>query len=342
MKRIAPILVSIALLSLIYWKIDLTRIWPVLRGSNVWWLAASIGLLIPSTMLAAWRLEQLMPGGRSLGVVESNRLIMVANVLNAFLPSRMGEISKAWFLKERGHLQGNLAIALVMFEKVCDLMALVLCCGFGLFFLDDKGTLFWTFVLLMTISFLAGTLFLRSKRLADCVFNIITRIAPAKLKIRLGRLQPAWVQMQNFLWQDPTRMPRIGALSLLITLINLVQIWFLILALKASVPFLVSLAMSPLAVFVGLMPVSFAGIGTRDAALIFFYRDYLDAPTAGALGLLCTLRYFVLAFAGIPLAGKCIANFRSKANQMVIDQTDPLPENRSKSLSLEQKQREKS
>ncbi len=323
MKRLLSIFVSLALLALIYSKIDFTRIWPVLKGGSIFWMTSSFVLLLPATMLAAWRLDQFMPNGRKLGMLESNRLIMIANVLNAFLPSRMGEISKAWFLKERGHMSGNLAFALVAFEKVCDLMALLLCCGFGLFFIHDKGNLFWSLAVLMSFGFLGGIIFLRSTRLADFVFTTALRVAPRFIKSRISRLQPAWAQMQTFLWQDRSRMIRIGASSLLITVINLVQIWFLILTLRATVPFLLSMALSPLAVFVGLLPVTFAGVGTRDAALIFFYRGYLDAPTAGALGLLCTLRYFVLAFAGIPFAGQFIAVSRSRASQLLDDKSKP-------------------
>ncbi|HLP78875.1 MAG TPA: lysylphosphatidylglycerol synthase transmembrane domain-containing protein [Candidatus Paceibacterota bacterium] len=323
MKRLLSIFVSLALLALIYSKIDVARIWPVLKGGSIFWLTASFVLLLPSTMLAAWRLEQFMPHGRKLGILESNRLIMIANVLNAFLPSRMGEISKAWFLKERGHLNGNLAFALVAFEKVSDLMALLLCCGFGLFFIHDKGRLFWSLAALMSLGFLGGIAFLRSTRLADLAFATALRVGPRFIKSRVCRLQPAWAQMQAFLWRDRFRMLRIGASSLLITVLNLVQIWFLILTLGATVPFLLSMALSPLAVFVGLLPITFAGVGTRDAALIFFYRGYLDAPTAGALGLLCTLRYFVLAFAGIPFAGQYIAVWRSGASLLPDDKSKP-------------------
>ena len=53
-------------------------------------------------------------------------------------------------------------------------------------------------------------------------------------------------------------------------------------------------------IFVGLLPLSFAGVGTRDAALIFFYSSYFDAEFGAALGLLCTLRYVIPGVAGLP------------------------------------------
>ena len=50
----------------------------------------------------------------------------------------------------------------------------------------------------------------------------------------------------------------------------------------------------------GLLPLTFAGVGTRDAALVLLYQPYFSTPTAVALGILCTLRYLLPAVAGLP------------------------------------------
>jgi len=41
----------------------------------------------------------------------------------------MGDIAKA-FMKERGHLSGSLSLSLVVFEKACDMLSLLLWCVF--------------------------------------------------------------------------------------------------------------------------------------------------------------------------------------------------------------------
>ena len=80
-----------------------------------------------------------------LGFGEANRLILVASVLNLVLPSKMGDIAKAWFMNDRGHLEGSLALSLVVFEKACDMLSLLLWCVFGLIVLPARKTrLFWT------------------------------------------------------------------------------------------------------------------------------------------------------------------------------------------------------
>ena len=57
-------------------------------------------------------------------------------------------------------------------------------------------------------------------------------------------------------------------------------------------------------------PLTLAGIGTRDAALILFYQPYLAAPVAAALGLLCTLRYVLPALAGAAVVTRYLPGLR--------------------------------
>jgi uncharacterized membrane protein YbhN (UPF0104 family) len=64
------------------------------------------------------------------------------------------------------------------------------------------------------------------------------------------------------------------------------------------------LALAPLAIFAGLIPLTLAGIGTRDTAVIFLYRAYLLPSAGAALGILYTARYLLPALAGLPFLGQ--------------------------------------
>ena len=56
----------------------------------------------------------------------------------------------------------------------------------------------------------------------------------------------------------------------------------------------------PLAMFVGLLPISLFGVGTRDAAIIYLFSAYHPAEVMAGVGLYVSLRYFVPAAAGLP------------------------------------------
>ena len=318
MKRFISIAFSVLLLSVIYSKIDFPKLVQVFQNCDGWWMAISLGMVVPLTMLTAWRLQQLMPpsgaqGRSALGFGEANRLILVASVLNMVLPSKMGDIAKAYFMKERGHLSGSLSLSLVVFEKACDMLSLLLWCAFGLMLYPNKDWLFWVMTASVTFGLLAGLLLLSSRRFAQLFFGIASAKAPKKLRSKLEKLRGSWSEMHDYFWRDKGQLLKITSTSIFIWFLHLLQIWFFILALKAWTPMLANLALAPLAILAGLLPLTFAGIGTRDAALIMFYQPYFNAPTAAALGLLCTSRYLLPAIGGLPFLGQYLSTLRMRS-----------------------------
>jgi uncharacterized protein (TIRG00374 family) len=304
MKKFISIVVSLTILAIIYWKIDFPKLVQVLQNCDRWWMAIGLFMVVPLTMLTAWRLQQLMPTTTRLGFGEANRLILAASVLNMVLPSKMGDIVKAYFIKERGHLDGLLSLSLVVFEKTCDMLSLLLWCAFGLILYPQKDWLFWVMTTIVIAGLGIGLLLVTSLQFAHVFFQLARTLAPKKLRPKVVKLRFSWDEMYKYFWQDSSHLLRIAGTSITIWFGHLLQIWFFILALKAWTPFLAHLALSPLAILAGLLPLTFAGVGTRDAALIAFYQPYLYASTAAALGLLCTSRYLLPAIGGLPFLGQ--------------------------------------
>lgn len=304
MKRLISIIVSLTILAVIYWKIDVKSLLEVFKNSHPGWMVASLGMVVPLTLFTSWRLQQLMPPGKPMGFGEANRLILVASVLNLVLPSKMGDIAKAWFMKERGNMQGGLALSLVVFEKSCDMLSLLLWCVFGLFLYPEKDALFWIMTAGVTSGLILGSLLIGSRGFASFFFSLATRFAPGKIGSKIGKLGESWAEMHHYFWSNKGKLITVAATSIFIWFLHLLQIWLFILALRAWCPFVTNLALSPLAILAGLLPLTFAGVGTRDAALVMFYAPFFPAPTAAALGLLCTARYVLPAIGGIPFAGE--------------------------------------
>lgn len=323
MKRLISLVVSLAILALIYWKIDLGALGAILRNCDRLWLAVSLGMVIPITLLTAWRLQQLMPrpqrGTRSLGgagipslpFAEANRLILAASTLNMVLPSKMGDIAKAYFMGDRGHLDRSLSLSLVVFEKACDMLSLLLWCAFGLLLYPQKDGLFWFFTVSVVAGLTLGLLLLGSAQVAQAFFNLCRNLSPQKLKPKFETLHKAWGEMHRYFWSDKTQLAKITATSVFLWFLHLLQIWLFILALRESVPALISFALSPLALLAGLLPLTFAGVGTRDAALVLFYQPYMPEAAAAALGLLCTSRYFLPAIGGLPFLNQYLSAVQS-------------------------------
>ena len=306
LKRFISLVISVAILLYIYSQIDLVNLIDVFQNCDRFLLVVSLAMVIPITLITAWRLQQLVPK-HSLGLLEANRLILGASVLNMVLPSKMGDIAKAYFMSERSNLSITLAIAISVFEKACDLLSLLLWCVFGLILYPAKDALFWMMTAGVAMGLVLGLLLLGSKVFADLFFNFAIRFAPKPFQTKFERMQSSWKEMYGYFWQDKQNLLSVTFISIFIWFLHLLQIWLFILALRATVPFVISLALSPLSILAGLLPLTFAGIGTRDVAIIYFYQDYLNEATGAALGLLCTSRYFIPAVIGLPFLGQMMA-----------------------------------
>src|SRR5690606_33128186 len=117
-------------------------------------------------------------------------------------------------------------------------------------------------------AFWLGSLLLISPKFAGMFFRLGNVYAPGKVKPKLARLSASWSEMQDYFWKSKRRLFLICSSSVFIWLLHLLQIWLFILALKAWCPFVANLALSPLAILAGLLPLTFAGVGSRDAALV--------------------------------------------------------------------------
>jgi len=315
MKKLLSLLISLGILALIYWKIgpehraELMRIF---RDCDPLWMTLSLGMVVPLTLMTSWRLQQLMPARGQLSFGEANRLILVASVLNMVLPSKGGDIAKAYFMRDRSSLSGSLALSLVVFEKSCDMLSLLLWCVFGLVLYPNHDAVFLGMTAAVTGMLVFGVLLLGSVKFAQLFFGLGARFAPGKMKEKFVKFGASWGEMHAYFWSSKTRLATVTITSVFIWFLHLLQIWLFIFALRAAVPFVTNLALSPLAILAGLLPVpTFGGAGTRDGALVALYAPYFATPTALALGLLCTARYILPAIGGLPFAGQYLARVKT-------------------------------
>ena len=99
--------------------------------------------------------------------------------------------------------------------------------------------------------------------------------------------------------------PALAAGVLLLTAVNwlasIIQTHLLLLAVGAPVSFLLTATVLPIAIFVGLVPVTIGGMGTRDAALVSLLASAATPAQALSVGLLYSFfGYWLPALLGLP------------------------------------------
>jgi uncharacterized protein (TIRG00374 family) len=297
-RRIVGIAVSALVLWLIWRRIDAQALEAAIRSSNPAWLIAGLACVIPLTFATAWRFHILARSSVSLW--EALRLILSASTLNLFFPSKMGDLAKGWVLARRHAVDGQLAVAIVVLEKLLDMASLLAWGVAALLWVAGIDPWLWFAAALVAALLVLLLLLIGPWPLVASAMRRLGAILPGKLGRAAQSFPEQWANLIQWFWSDRRRASRVITLSLLLWAGHLAQFWLFAHALDASVPFIDNMAFATLSILIGLLPFTMAGIGTRDAAIIFFYQPWLLPSQGALLGVLATMRYLLPAIAGLP------------------------------------------
>jgi uncharacterized protein (TIRG00374 family) len=307
MRRLIALSVSLAFLALLYAFVDVRALIEAMRTADPWWLVASLALVVPITLATAWRFLLLVRDAK-ISFGEANRLILASSTLNLFLPSKMGDLAKAFVLTERHGMSGRLSLSIVIFEKSLDMFSLLLCGVAALIYVGVSNHAFLVLLIPVVSLLIIVAVLILPLPLLKMGMATACRFMPAPIAMRLDSFAGDLKNVVQWFWSRRLRAFAVIVLSLALWFIHLGQFWLFTRAVGGTVPLIDNMAFATLSILVGLLPFTLAGIGSRDAAIVVFYAAYL-APAAGALvGILATLRYVLPALAGLPFVGAFVAS----------------------------------
>ena len=96
------------------------------------------------------------------------------------------------------------------------------------------------------------------------------------------------------------RFAGIVLLSCALWCLNLIQVYLFFLTLHSTVRLAVVFAYVPISIFVGFLPLTIAGMGTRDSALILLFAPYETAAVMAGVGILFSLKIWSESLLGLP------------------------------------------
>ncbi len=284
-KRALPIAISLALVTALWWRVDVGAILAAAADARPEWLLGGLLAVLPLTLGIALRFKWLT--GAAIGLPITARLILAASTLNLFLPSKMGDLAKAWVLERHHGFERKFAISLVVFEKLLDLLALLAVGAVTLLAMGPRDPVFLGGAGLVTAGLIV---------LCLAISPLAERVPVPRL---LGGFAAEWHGLIRWFWSRPGRALGTIGFSLLLWAGHLAQVWMFAHAL-GPVPLVPAMGAATLSIIVGLLPFTIAGIGTRDLAIVFFFGAWLSPAQCAALGMLVTLRYVLPAVAGLP------------------------------------------
>jgi uncharacterized membrane protein YbhN (UPF0104 family) len=277
---------------------DMRALGDTLLQADGWWLALSVAAILPITLLRAARFYWTAPAGSLPSLHEAFRLTLVASALNLVAPAKAGDVVKGYAVARDGHASAGVSLAVVIYERLCDLFGLIFWCVLGWAISRPRVPgLTAPFWMLLGIAGTACAILVSSNRAAWLVGRIAAwRPAGSRMQALLT-LAAGWPDLLRLLGR---RRRWIVLVSLGLWLAHLVQIWLFAATLHLAVPFFVCASLSAVALMAGQVPFTLAGLGARDVALVVLMSSYLAPEAAAAMGILIGTRGLVPALAGMP------------------------------------------
>jgi uncharacterized protein (TIRG00374 family) len=268
------------------------------------WAPVLLSLALYPIFIAvkAWRWNMLM---RELGMqAPPLGYAMILYTIGLFLggatPGQSGDFIKAWYLRERGQ---PLAPALfsILLDRLFDFLIMALLSLLGLVaFLHIFPPQMQSLVRIATIGFatliIIVTPLLMARRPRDWMMNRVLLLAPRRARPAIGR----WRDQFTGLDLRPALMAELLLATLGSATSTMVRLWLLFYALNINIPLLAMVSSMALISILQALPISFSGVGVRDAILIavlanFNYsRDV--ALSLSALFLLINLEHIIVGF----------------------------------------------
>jgi len=268
-------LIGIFLFVIIITKIDLESILTNIKNVKIFYFLFALLLSFPLLITKSYCWNYLKKK-QNIYYSQKDSFLMycVGLYIGSITPGRVGEVSRIIYLKRDGHSLGKSLVSFIL-DRASDFVFLSIFLFFGiLFFLNffDKQILILLIVIVSLIFLLLISL--KSNLIKLLLKKLFYLFTPSKY-------QKSWkVNFQDFVKNIKIYSFRNYLIILLMTAFS----WFFyyiqmyIVARSAniiSVPLLSLSVILTVVGFITLIPISISGIGTRDAALIFFLTPFI-------------------------------------------------------------------
>ena len=260
--------VAFGLLAFLLTQIDLQQALRAVAEARVELLLLAFAIVLSSRLLAAARWYLLLRGRHAaLTLVGVLRLMFVSDFVGYFMPGSLGiEVLRVYGLAKMT-ADPALSATSVVVERLVALVMLVLMVLVGLAARPlalpaEIGRLAWLFLGLLLVGVLAV--------MASPTRSLALRLLPGQRLARVRRaLQRVFAALDTYR-SRPWLIAASFLLALLFQLMRCTAVTVGAAALGHPLPFTFILVVFPIMLLIGLLPITIAGLGVREAAFVYF------------------------------------------------------------------------
>jgi uncharacterized protein (TIRG00374 family) len=210
------------------------------------------------------------------------RIFFVSTFLGTFLPASIGGDAVRSYGMLKLNVAGGDAVASVVMDRMLGVASVLLLAGSGLFLARDLAS---NTTILVGLTFSAAlclvTVFVIFSTRGAQVTSLLAAILPFPAVQRMAATLISSIRKYA---GHPRPLVNVLLCSVLVQVLRILQAYCLGRALGITAPPTVYFALIPLILLVMLLPVTFNGIGTGQAAFVWAFA-YVNVPEAPALAL---------------------------------------------------------
>ncbi|MEX2387887.1 MAG: lysylphosphatidylglycerol synthase transmembrane domain-containing protein [Phycisphaeraceae bacterium] len=287
--QLVRIVIGLGLLAWVLGRADWGELLALLGQVDVAWLVLFVLITPVSVGLSVWKWQLLLSTiGHRVRFLTLFLLYVLSQFYNNLLPSSVGgDVVRVMLLGRRIGSPHD-AFRSVLVERFTGLTVLI---TLGMAAIGLAAPLRQSVPLVTLV--LAGLVLYGAVVLAVFDPRLLRLLERCCRPVRLARQAVAKLQrMQQSLWEyrhHPGPLAASLLLALAFHLSTFVTVYLACRALGQPVPWSVVAAVTPVALVVTLLPISFNGLGVREWAFVVGFELLSDFPGAGTLGLAASL-----------------------------------------------------
>jgi len=284
-------LVALALLTLVFRMIQPADLVARMRNASLGWVLGAFALVFLNRILMTWKWDILLRhAGVCAGFLNLLKITLITGFIGMFLPSNLGvDVSRLYVLhRQKIDLTANASA--ILGDRIWGVVALVVLSAIFVIpawhTLADKSVLIQVFIVSVVVlllivmlvsqrSFQVGLLLLKK---SGAWLEVRTARHPwagrvAAGCVRLGtRMDGIHASLASQTTAPRTLIPVI-VLNFMVQIIRVVQIHWLFLSIGATTLWIHELTFVPLILLLSLLPVSMFGLGIKEGAFVYFFRQ---------------------------------------------------------------------
>jgi len=269
-------MIGIIILIYIIYSLDFEEIKNAFLSIKPIFIAISLLLTIPRLLLRNYVWQIIIKEQKiKLSFLKSMKILLIGYFYGSITPGYIGRMARIIYVKDKTDDPYGKLFVNTFIETIVNTLSLYIMLVIGAFFIIEQIPIIFNAVVIWVIFSAVTLLYLVNKDRGERLFfTLIKYLIPKKSKISINKFVETFYK--DFPNLKKLIIPVFIGLSSWIIMFS--QYYILVIALEVEIPYEYFIFLFPVANVISFIPITFAGLGTRELSAIFIFSTLFGAP----------------------------------------------------------------